>query len=82
MEKSFFKGKVLLTITLVFVVCWFVSTSSFAAKKVPITSANAKGFIGMINNGTPMGPVFGLSADDGYKLIRQRTDFNGVTHYR
>lgn len=82
MRKSFFKGKVLLTITLIFVVYCFVSTSSSAARKVPITPANAIGFMGKINNGAAMGPVFGLSADDGYKLIRQRTDFNGVTHYR
>ena len=82
MKRNFFKGKVLLTITLVFVVCWFVSTSSFAARKVPITSANAKGFIGKINNGAAMSQVFGISADEGFKLIRRSTDFNGVTHYR
>ena len=29
-----------------------------------------------------MGPVFGLSADEGFQLIRESADNNGVTHYR
>jgi hypothetical protein len=68
-------------ITLVVVVCCLMVTSSWAARKVPITSANAKGFIGQLNqNGAAMGPVFGLSQDENFQLLRQSTDFNGVTH--
>jgi Zn-dependent metalloprotease len=82
MKRNFFKGKILFTITLVFVVCCFMATSSWAAKKVHITQANAKGFIGQLNqNGAAMGPVLGLSPDGGFELFRQGTDFNGVTHY-
>jgi Zn-dependent metalloprotease len=71
------------TITLLFVVCCFMATSSWAARKVDITSANAKGLIGQLNqNGAAMGPVFGLTQDEGFQLLRQSTDFNGLTHYR
>ncbi|MFC2146652.1 M4 family metallopeptidase [Acidobacteriota bacterium] len=83
MRRNFFTGKILFTITMVFVVCCLVSTSSWAANKVHITSANAKGFIGQLNqNGAAMGPVFGLSQHEGFQLLRQSTDFNGVTHSR
>jgi Zn-dependent metalloprotease len=83
MKKKIFMGKIFFTFTLVFVVFCFVSSSSFAARKVHITSANAKGFIGQLNqNGAAMGPVFGLSRHEGFQLLRQSTDFNGVTHYR
>jgi len=70
------------SITMVFVVCCFMATGSYAAEKVRVTRANAKGFIGQLNqNGAALGPVFGLSPDEGFQLIRQNTDFNGVTHY-
>jgi Zn-dependent metalloprotease len=83
MKRKMFNSKIIFTITLVFVVCCFMATSSWAARKVGITSANAKGFIGQLNqNGAAMGPVFGLSPDEGFQLIRKGTDFNGVTHYR
>jgi vibriolysin len=76
-------SKIFSTIILVFVVCCFMATNSWAARKVDITMANASGFIGQLNqNGVDLGPVFGLSADEGFQLLRQITDFNGVTHYR
>jgi Zn-dependent metalloprotease len=59
-----------------------MASNAYAAKKVPISSANAKGFIGQLNQNKAMGNVFDLSAEEGFQLIRQSTDFNGVTHYR
>jgi Zn-dependent metalloprotease len=68
--------------TLVLVVCCLMVTSSWAARKVDITSANAKGYIGQLNQGVAMGRALGLEADEGFQLLRQSTDFNGVTHTR
>ncbi|NIM11613.1 MAG: hemagglutinin [Candidatus Aminicenantes bacterium] len=70
-------------ITLVFVVCCFLATSSWAAKKVELYKSNAKNYIGQLNRaGAAMGTVFGLSQDEGFQLIRTSADNNGVTHYR
>jgi len=70
-------------ITLVFVVCCFLATGSWAAKKVEFYQSNAKNYIGQLNRaGATMGPVFGLSPHEEFQLIRKSTDFNGVTHYR
>jgi Zn-dependent metalloprotease len=69
-------------VTLVLVVCCLMVTSSWAARKVDITMATAKGYIGQLNQGTAMGRAFGLDADDGFKFLRKSTDFNGVTHSR
>jgi Zn-dependent metalloprotease len=70
-------------ITLVFVVCCFLATSTWAAKKVDFYKSNAKNYIGQLNRaGAAMGPVFGLSPDEGLQLVRTRADNNGVTHYR
>jgi Zn-dependent metalloprotease len=74
--------KIFFVITFTFVVCCFMATSTWAAKKVEITADNAIGYIGQLNHGAAMGTAFGLSADEGFQLIRQRTDFNGVTHNR
>ncbi len=82
-KKKWFNRNIIFTIILAFVVCGFMATNSWAAKKVRITRANAKSFMGQLNqNGAAMGPVFGLSADEGFQLLRKSTDFNGVTHYR
>jgi Zn-dependent metalloprotease len=69
-------------ITLVIVVCCLMVTSSWAARKVEITRANANGYIGQLNHGAAMGKAFGLSPDGGHRFIRQTVDFNGVTHSR
>jgi Zn-dependent metalloprotease len=69
-------------ITLVFMVCCLMATSSWAAKKVDITMATANGYIGQLNQGTAMGRAFGLAADEGFKFLRKSTDFNGVIHSR
>jgi Zn-dependent metalloprotease len=85
MKKKKWGGnsKIYSTIILVFVVCCFMATSSWAARKIEINSANARGFIEQLNqNGAEMGPIFGLSSDEGFQWLRQSTDFNGVTHYR
>jgi Zn-dependent metalloprotease len=83
MNKKVFNSKIIFTITLFFVLCCFMATGSWAARKVDITSANARGFIKQLNQkGAEMGPVFGLSADEGFRLLRQVTDLNGEIHYR
>jgi Zn-dependent metalloprotease len=76
-------SKIYSTIILVFVVCCLMATSSWAARKVDITSANARGFIGQLNkNGADLGSALGLSPDDGFQLLRSITDLNSETHYR
>jgi len=69
-------------VTMVLVVCCLMVTSSWAARKIDITSANANGYIVKLNQGAAMGKALGLSANEGYQLLRQSTDLNGVTHYR
>jgi pseudolysin/vibriolysin len=81
-NQEVFTMKRIFVITLVFVVCCFMVTSTWAAKKVSITKANSKGYIGQLNQGAAMGKAFGLSQDGGHRMLRQRTDFNGVTHSR
>ncbi|NIM15078.1 MAG: PKD domain-containing protein [Candidatus Aminicenantes bacterium] len=86
-KKWRFNGKVFSTITLVFVVCCFMATSSWAAKKVEFYQAKAKDYIKLLNQnkdreGSTIGKTLGLSRDEEFKLLRKRTDFNGVTHYR
>ena len=76
MKRNFF------IVSLVLVVCCFMVTGSWAAKKVAITNANSKGYIGQLNHGAAMDKVFGLAAGEGFQLLRQGTDFNGVTHSR
>jgi Zn-dependent metalloprotease/PKD repeat protein len=82
-KRRKFERKIFFTLTLVIMVCCFMVTSSWAARKVDLTSANAGNFIGQLNrNGAAMGPVFGLSQGEQFKLLRQTKDFRGVTHSR
>jgi vibriolysin len=71
-------------ITLIFVLCCLMVTSSWAAKKVKFYKANAKDYIRMLNDnrGQGIGYAFGLDRDEDFKLIRQGKDFNGLTHQR
>jgi len=83
MNKKSFNSKIIFTITLFFVLCCLMATSSWAARRTDITSANAHGYIGQLNqNRADLGQAFGLSANEGFQLLRKSTDFNGVTHYR
>jgi Zn-dependent metalloprotease len=61
-----------------------MATSSYAAEKVRITRANANSLQQKMNRNSQLtiGQALGLSTDEGFTLIRQSTDFNGVTHYR
>jgi Zn-dependent metalloprotease len=68
---------------LVFVLCCLMVTSSWAVKKVAIYKSNANGYMKQLNQmGASPGSVFGLTQDEAFSLVRTRTDFNGVTHYR
>jgi vibriolysin len=77
MKKSF-----IFSFTLVFVVCCLMTTNSWAAKKTDFYKSNAKDFIRSLNDNGNMGKAFGLSKDENFVLISQRTDLNGETHYR
>jgi Zn-dependent metalloprotease len=59
-------------------------TNSWAAKKVKFYRANTGDYIRMLNEkpGQGMANALGLTRDESLVLLRQRTDFNGVTHYR
>ncbi|MGD2087599.1 MAG: M4 family metallopeptidase [Candidatus Aminicenantes bacterium] len=76
------KMKKLFIFTLIFAVCCLMTTSSWAAKKTDIYKSNGKDFIRKLNENKGIGNAFGLSKDEDFKLISQRTDFNGETHYR
>ncbi|MCX6582613.1 MAG: PKD domain-containing protein [Candidatus Aminicenantes bacterium] len=86
-KNQVFKGKVLFNFTLVFVLCCFMATSAWAAKKVDLLSANSAGYIMKMNNQgdhgrSTMGAIFGLTQGEKFTLLRQVTDFNSVTHAR
>jgi Zn-dependent metalloprotease len=69
--------------TLFFVLFSFMTISSWAARKVDISHANARGFIGQLNqNGADLVSALGLDSEDGFQLLRMITDDNGETHYR
>jgi Zn-dependent metalloprotease len=64
-----------------------MATSSWAAKKIEFYSANAANYLKMLNENNnldrvSMGEILGLGPDEGFLLLRKRTDFNRVTHYR
>jgi vibriolysin len=83
-KKLVCNSKIFFTITLVFVLCCFMATSSWAARKIVLTSANAKGFIQKLNQNenAAIGQALGLSRGEACKLLRKNTDFNRVTHFR
>ena len=47
-------------VTLVLVVCCLMVTSSWAARKIDITAAIAKGYIGQLNQGVAMAMVLAM----------------------
>jgi Zn-dependent metalloprotease len=82
-----FNSKILFTITLFFVLFCFMATSSWAARKVDFYSANANGYIATLNQSKNLDPasiarILGLGNNETFKLLRSKTDFKGVTHYR
>jgi len=86
-KKKWLNRKICFIITLVFLVCCFMATSSRAARKIEFTSTNAKVLIQKLNqnniaNDTAIGQILGLSGDEALQLLRKNTDFNRVTHYR
>jgi Zn-dependent metalloprotease len=86
-KKKWLNSKMVITITMVFVVCCFMATSSWAAREIEFYSANAKDYIRLLNEnnsreGISIGPIFGLTQDEEFKLLRKGTDFNRVSHYR
>jgi len=87
MKKTMFKSKILFTITLISVLFCFMTTSSWAARKVELTKETKQNFIKKLNQGKKFGSkdiaeVFGLRENENLNLVRSRVDFNRVTHYR
>ncbi len=79
--------KMFLIFTVVFLVCCLLTTSSWAAKKVKFLDANKAGYIRLLNekshpDAISIGPALGLAVDEDLKFVRERTDFNRVTHKR
>jgi vibriolysin len=79
--------KMFFIVTVVFVVCCLLTTSSWAAKNVQFLDANKADYIDLLNakgiSDVPsIGPAFGLPGDEEFTLLREITDFNGVTHQR
>jgi Zn-dependent metalloprotease len=85
MKRNTFNSRIFTVITVVFIVFCFMATSTWAARKVPLLQKNAKMFIKEMNkqgkNFKP-GEIFGLTDGEAFDLIRQKTDFNKVTHFR
>ena len=80
-DKNFKEKLVMKKITLIFVLCFLMVVSSWAAKKVDICKANDANYIMQLNKkGSSNGSVFGLGQNDGFQLLRSRTDSNGITH--
>ncbi len=77
----------LVFIVSVFVLCCFLTTSSWAAKNVKFLKANKHEYIRLLNENNRsdvplIGPALGLTANEEFQLVRSRTDFNGITHQR
>lgn len=83
MNNKSFTRKIFTVFTVLFVLTCFMSTGLWAAKKVELYSHNAKKFIKDMNkDGKKAGEAFGLGNGDDFKLIKQRKDFNNITHFR
>jgi Zn-dependent metalloprotease len=72
---------------MVFVLCCFLATNSWAAKKIDFTAGNAQNYIKQLNatqdrSGNAIGKALGLGQYEAFKLVRERMDFNNVIHQR
>jgi Zn-dependent metalloprotease len=86
-KKKRLNGKIVFTITLVFILGCFMTANSWAAQRVEFCQANAKDYMNRLNENKSLesvsiGKTLGLTGNEGFLLLRQITDFNGVTHYR
>jgi Zn-dependent metalloprotease/uncharacterized membrane protein len=85
-KKGWLNSRTLSVITIVFVVCCFMATNTWAARKIELQQSNVNQFIKKMNKqgfeNVNLADIFGLSADEGMELLRSRADFNRLTHYR
>ncbi len=86
-KKKWSNHQVVFTIAMVFVVCCLLSSSLWAATKIDFYTENAQEYIRLLNENdsreeAAIGPLFGLTPDEKFTLLRQSTDFNQVTHSR
>jgi hypothetical protein len=68
--------KLVFMITVVFVLCCFMATSSWAAKKVKFLKANKADYIRLLNekghpDATSIGPVLGLTENEDSWFARE-----------
>jgi vibriolysin len=78
-RKKWLNSKIFFTIL---VLCCFMATSTWAAKKVEFYKKNANDYIKKLNGNEKPGKALGLTQDEEFKLLRKRTDAKGTTHYR
>ena len=76
--------KMVFIISMVFIVCCLMATSTWAAKKVKFKNENKKDYIGQLNENNnheaaAIGPVLGLTGNEEFKLLRKTKDFNGLS---
>ncbi len=71
---------------LFFVLCCLMTLGTWAAEKVAFNSGNAQNYITQLNQegvtAATLASALGLSGEEDFVLIRQRTDFNRNTHSR
>ncbi len=80
-------SKKIFAFTLVFMLCCFMATSVWAAKKIDLQSTNSAGYIQKMNSKadhghSAMASIFGLANGEKFTFKRQTVDFNSVTHAR
>ena len=80
-------NQVIFTIIMVFIVSFLVSPGLWAAQKIDFYTGNTQEYIRLLNENdsridAAIGPIFDLTPDEKFTLLRQRTDFNQVTHSR
>jgi Zn-dependent metalloprotease/uncharacterized membrane protein len=74
-------------VTVAVVLFCFMTTGTWAARKIDFYNSNAKQFVNQLNKSGSfelgnMAANLGLSGDEAFNLLRSNKDLNGITHYR
>jgi Zn-dependent metalloprotease len=86
-KKKWFNSRIFSTMTILFVLCCFMATSAWAARKIKVYTSNAKSYIKQLNakkshERLSLKSVLNLSQDEDFKLLRMRRGRSGLMHYR
>jgi Zn-dependent metalloprotease len=85
-QEKWFKSKIFITLTVFFVLCCFMTTESWAARKEAFNSKKAPGLLKKLNqqagDHAAAGRALGLGNNEELKLLRKITDRDGTAHYR